>query len=178
MSDYTYCPMCKEALSQIARQEDGLTVTRLRCKACEWTHWNNPTPVLAAIVQWEGKILLARNAAWAQRRFALITGFMEAHETPEGGITREIKEETHLEVQDLSLVGVYDFQKKNQVLIVYHAHTHGVIQLSEELLEYKLYEPHEIICWPSGTGHAVADWQRRRGIEPVFKAWEDRSENE
>ena len=178
MSDFKYCPMCSEALSFIARAEDGLEVTRLRCKACEWTHWNNPTPVLGAIVEWNGKILLARNAAWTARRFALITGFMEANETPEGGIAREVMEETHLEVTQLSLVGVYDFQKKNQVLIVYHAKTLGEIKLSQELLEYKLYEPQDIICWPAGTGYAVADWQRKRGIEPVFKAWEDRSENE
>jgi len=133
---------------------------------------------LGAIVEWNGKILLARNAAWTARRFALITGFMEANETPEGGIAREVKEETQLEVTQLSLVGVYDFQKKNQVLIVYHAKTLGEIKLSQELLEYKLYEPQDIICWPAGTGYAVADWQRKRGIEPVFKAWEDRSENE
>ena len=26
--------------------------TRLRCPACGWTHWNNPTPVLAAVIEW------------------------------------------------------------------------------------------------------------------------------
>ena len=50
-------------------------------------------PVLAALVELEGRILLARNAAWPGRRFALITGFMEAGETPRDGIMREVKEE-------------------------------------------------------------------------------------
>jgi NADH pyrophosphatase NudC (nudix superfamily) len=129
---------------------------------------------LAAIVEWQGQIVLARNAAWPTGRFALITGFMEAGEDPEEGIRREIFEETHLEASQLSLVGVYEFIKKNQLIIAYHAKAEGQIELSPELLEYRLYRPQDIVCWPAGTGYAVADWQRKLGIEPVFKSWEER----
>jgi len=125
-------------------------------------------------LQYRGQILLARNAAWSGRRFALITGFMEAGETPEGGIRREIAEETNLEVSALSLVGVYDFQRMNQVIIAYHAVADGEVRLSPELAEYKLYKPEDVICWPAGTGYAVADWQRRQGIEPRFMEWAER----
>src|SRR5215203_6097358 len=38
--------------------------------------------MLAAVVQYQDKILLARNAAWTHKMYALITGFMEAGETP------------------------------------------------------------------------------------------------
>ncbi len=154
--------------------EDGGPKMRNACTSCEFTHWNNPTPVLAAIVEWQGQIVLARNAAWPTGRFALITGFMEAGEDPEEGIRREIFEETHLEASQLSLVGVYEFIKKNQLIIAYHAKAEGQIELSPELLEYRLYRPQDIVCWPAGTGYAVADWQRKLGIEPVFKSWEER----
>jgi NADH pyrophosphatase NudC (nudix superfamily) len=125
-------------------------------------------------VQYRGQILLARNAAWPGRRFALITGFMEAGETPECGITREIAEETNLQVSELKLIGVYDFQRMNQVIIAYHAVADGDIQLSPELAEYKLYNPADVICWPAGTGYAMADWQRSQGIEPRFMEWAQR----
>jgi NAD+ diphosphatase len=46
--------------------------------------------VLAAVIEYDGQILLARNAAWPGKMYALITGFMEAGETPQDGITREI----------------------------------------------------------------------------------------
>ncbi len=69
---------------------------------------HNPTPVLAAIVEINGKVLLARNAAWPSKMFALITGFMEAGESPQDGIAREVKEETHLDVQACTLVGAYE----------------------------------------------------------------------
>jgi len=166
--------MCASALSWQTRLEDGGDVSRLRCTSCEYTHWNNPTPVLAGIVELGGRILLARNAAWTGRRFALITGFMEAGETPQEGITREIKEETALEVTALQLVGVYDFKRMNQVIIAYHAHAAGEVRLSPELAEYKLYEPQDLICWPAGTGYALADWLRSRNFEPQFMTWEER----
>ena len=174
MNNFRFCPQCATPLEWLALPEDGGPKERLRCTGCAWTHWNNPTPVLAGIVQYRGQILLARNAAWSGRRFALITGFMEAGETPETGISREIAEETNLAVSALSLVGVYDFQRMNQVIIAYHAVADGEVRLSPELAEYKLYKPEDVICWPAGTGYAVADWQRRQGIEPRFMDWAER----
>ena len=171
MSTFIYCPQCAGALAPIKQLEDGGPKTRLRCGACDFTHWNNPTPVLAAVVECVdrgGRVLLARNAAWTQRMFALITGFMEAGESPEDGIRREVAEETGLTVDTLSLIGVYDFQRMNQVIIAYHAAARGEVRLSSELAEYKLLAPEDVRCWPAGTGRALADWLRSRGHEPQF----------
>lgn len=166
--DWRYCPNCAAPLAQIAQMEDGGEKSRLRCAACAWTHWNNPTPVLAAVVQYQDRILLARNAAWTGRRFALITGFMEAGETPQQGIAREIKEETNLDVREVNLIGVYEFFRMNQVIIAYHALAEGEVCLSPELAEYKLFAYDDVMCWPAGTGYALADWLRSRGHEPKF----------
>jgi NAD+ diphosphatase len=167
-AEFRFCPVCAAPLAVIAQEEDGGPKQRLRCAACGFTHWNNPTPVLAAIVELEGRVLLARNAAWQQRMFGLITGFMEAGETPEEGIRREIAEETSLSVSALRLVGVHDFQRMNQIIITYHAVAHGEVRLSPELVDYKLLAPEQVRCWRAGTGFALADWLRGRGIEPVF----------
>jgi NAD+ diphosphatase len=166
-----FCLSCGSGLQLITAEEDGGAKERLRCPACGWTHWNNPTPVLAAIIECvdrDGQILLARNAAWPGRMFALITGFMEAGESAEQGITREVMEETSLEVQQLALVGVYDFQRMNQLIVAYHARARGEVRLSPELAEYKLFTPETVRCWRAGTGHALADWLRSRGHEPQF----------
>jgi NAD+ diphosphatase len=168
---YKFCPQCATELRHITQDEDGGPKSRLRCPSCNWTHWNNPTPVLAAVIELadrNGQVLLARNAAWPGKFFGLITGFMEAGETPEDGIRREVAEETSLSVDALKLIGVYDFQRMNQVIIVYHALARGEIKLSPELAEYRTYEPTELKCWPAGTGYGLADWLRSRGIEPEF----------
>ena len=167
----TFCPACATALARLERVEDGRLITRLRCPSCDWTHWNNPTPVLAAIVEYRGQVLLARNAAWQHKMYALITGFMEADESPQEGIAREIKEETNLDTSALDLVGVYEFKRMNQVLIAYHAVADGEVVLSPELVDYKLYDLDQLKCWPAGTGYALADWLRTRGHEPQFVEW-------
>lgn len=178
MSEFRFCPRCAQPLAAIEGVEDGGLKTRLRCAACGWTHWNNPTPVLAAVIECadrDGLLLLARNAAWKNRMFALVTGFMEAGEAPTDGLKREVAEETGLEVLSTALIGVYDFQRMNQVIIAYHALAIGEVRLSPELAEYKLFAPADVMCWPAGTGLALADWLRGRGIEPRFLDWSRRS---
>lgn len=171
---FRFCPQCATELTFISQLEDGGDKERLRCVACGFTHWNNPTPVLAAVIEYEGKVLLARNAAWTAKAYALITGFMEAGESPQEGITREIKEETDLQTDSLDLIGVYDFQRMNQIIIAYHASCTGTVRLSPELVDYKLYRHEDVLCWPAGTGYAVADWLTSRGFEPKFVEWPKR----
>jgi cysteine synthase B len=43
MNDWNFCPRCATPLAMIAMQEDGGEKERLRCPACGFTHWNNPT---------------------------------------------------------------------------------------------------------------------------------------
>ena len=168
---FRFCPECATALEWLPMLEDGGTKERLRCPGCGWTHWNNPTPVLAAVIECtdrDGQLLLARNAAWPAKFYGLVTGFMEAGESPQEGIAREVAEETALQVDALHLIGVYDFQRMNQVIIAYHAQAQGEVKLSPELSDYRLYAPQAVRCWRAGTGFALADWLRQRGHEPQF----------
>ena len=176
MTRWNFCHQYANPLEMLPMQEDSGIVERLRCAACGFTHWNNPTPVLAAIVEYRGQVLLARNAAWPAKMFALITGFMEAGETPQEGIAREVKEETNLDVQSLGLVGVYDFQRMNQVIIAYHAVAEGEVKLSPELVDWRLYDLPDLKCWPAGAGYALADWRRTSRHERVFFTPEENAE--
>ncbi len=100
--------------------------------------------------------------------FALITGFLENGETPEQGIAREVREETSLQAETIELIGVYEFIRKNELIIAYHVRAYGTIALSPELLEYRLVEPAKLRPWRAGTGHALAEWMRRRGLPFEF----------
>ncbi len=165
---FRFCPQCAAPLSLSTMAEDGGDKERLRCAACGYTHWNNPTPVLAAVIEYEGKVLLAQNAAWPGKMFALITGFLEAGESPQNGMRREIMEETSLSTSALNLIGVYDFQRMNQIIVAYHAVCEGEVRLSPELVDYRLFALDAVRCWRAGTGQALADWLRSRGHDPKF----------
>ncbi len=162
--DYRFCPTCATPLVRGVHGERE----RSACPACGWVHWDNPVPVVAAVIEYDGKVLLARNAAWPAGRFALVTGFLERDETPRAAVIREVKEETNLDALDARLIGVYEFALRNQVIIAYHVPAVGAVKLNEELVEYRLIEPSRVKTWPRGTGLALADWLRARGHEVHF----------
>ena len=167
MNPYQFCPQCGASLVERQLEERARHVCLT--EACGFVHWNNPVPVVAAVVEYEGKILLARNAAWTEpTMFALITGFLEKDETPEQGIAREVMEETALHAESIELLGVYEFMRKNELIIAYHVKASGTVRLSAELVEYKLIEPHRLLPWRAGTGLALAEWKRRRNLPVEF----------
>lgn len=168
--EFKFCPICASTLVSRQDQDEGRKL-RLACPDGHWTHWDNPLPVLAALVEVEGRILLARNAAWTEKTFALITGFMERGETPEEGIARELKEETNLDATEIALIGVYEFIRKNELIIAYYVKATGDIRLSEELVDYRLVAPEKLRPWRAGTGYAMADWMRARGLPVEFMDW-------
>lgn len=151
-----YCPECKADMREQTIDE----VERLACAAddCSYVVWGNPTPVVAGIVEYDGKIVMAHNVAWPKHFFSVITGFLEKGEDPAEAMIRETKEELNLDVVSQTLVGAYGFEQMNQVIIAYHLEATGEIKLNEELDDYKLMEKSEIKPWDMGTGLALKDY--------------------
>jgi len=140
---------------------------RIECSSnCGFVNYDNPTPVAAMVVEFEEKIVFAHNRAWQGDFYGLITGFVDHREGPAECAVREVKEELNLEAGPPTLIGVYPFERLNQIIIGYHVQATGIIALNEELDRYKLVAPEECVAWPTGTGHALRDWLRSQGIEP------------
>jgi NAD+ diphosphatase len=157
-SAYRFCPRCAQRL---APGEYG-GATRLGC-ACGFVHWDNPVPVVAAIVEHEGRVILARNRDWPAKMFGLVTGFLEQAESPEAAVAREVREELSLEAGATALVGLYPFARRNELLIAYHVPATGELRLGEELVEVRRIAPEKLRPWDFGTGLAVRDWLAARG---------------
>lgn len=167
---YRFCPQCGKPLD--FADHGGMQRAACADNACRFVHWDNPVPVVAAIVEHEGEIILARNAMWPPKMFALITGFLEKDDpSPESGVQREVKEELNLDAQQVTFIGHYEFRRMNQLIIAYHVLATGTIQLNEELAEYKRIQLKDIAPWPGGTGLAVRDWQLKHGLTPA--EWKD-----
>lgn len=162
MADWRYCPACGGTLERLLL--GGLPRPACPDAACGFVHWDNPAPVVAALVECDGRLLLARGRDWPEGKFGLITGFLEREEIPEQAVVREVKEETDLDATAVALIGVYPFQRKNEVIIAYHVAARGTIRLNEELAEYRLIPAERLQAWDFGTGLAVRDWLARRSV--------------
>jgi NAD+ diphosphatase len=155
---YKVCPRCATPL--VTAEVDGRT--RTKCPACDFVHWDNPVPVVAAIVEHEGKVILTRNKGWPDKWLGIVAGFLEKGETPETGVLREVREELGLEGEIVSFIGHYAFELRNQVIFAYHVRIEGEIKIGEELESIKALPPEEIRPWDIGTGPALKDWLASR----------------
>jgi NADH pyrophosphatase NudC (nudix superfamily) len=161
---WRFCPRCASPLEDA--HLGGLPRRVCPADGCGFIAWGNPVPVVCALIECVdrgGQMLLARNAAWPEGKFALVTGFLEREESPEVAVAREVKEETGLDTEAVHWIGNYPFDEANQVLLVYHLQARGQIALNEELAEVKLIPKDKLKGWPRGTGYAVLDWLARQG---------------
>ena len=162
MPEYKFCSLCGSGLA--AEIIDGKERLKCTSASCSYVFWDNPLPVVAAVIEYEGKALLARNALWPENIFALITGFLEKGETPEDAVKREVKEELGLDTAELNYIGLYAFKEKNQIIMAYYLKCTGSIVLNDEIAETKIIPFEKLRPWPMGTGPAVRDVLIRKGI--------------
>ena len=138
-----FCPNCGELIRK-KRIDD---VERFFCDQpqCHFVDWDNPVPVVAAIVKYKDQILLAQNTAWPDGQYSFITGYLERYEHPELAVIREVKEELGLDAQLEKFIGHFIFTEKNQLLIVYSVAAEGTIMLNRELKDFKLFNERKIL---------------------------------
>ncbi len=166
---FAFCPRCGKPMADRGAGPDRPPRRACTGEGCRFVQRRNPTPAVGALVEHDGEIILARNAGWPDGWFALITGYLETGEDPQSAVAREVKEELDLDVVSTTPIGNYIFERKNEVMLCYHAIATGELRLSSELVEYRRYKPHELKPWPRATGLAVADWMRARGLPFEFE---------
>jgi NADH pyrophosphatase NudC (nudix superfamily) len=161
MGEPRHCLWCGKPLS--SGEHAGRVRARCDDPSCGYVHYDNPLPVVAALVEHEGAVILARNKGWPEGWFGLITGFLERGESPEQGVLRELREELGLTGAVVGLIGVYPFEQRNELIVAYHVRAEGEVRLGEEIEAVKRIAPEKLRPWPLATGLAVADWLKRRG---------------
>ncbi len=163
---FKYCPRCRTEL--IDTEINGHDRQICPDTGCGFIAWNNPIPIVAAIVEHDEHIVLVRSHGWPDTWYGLVAGFLEAGERPEEGVLREVEEEIGIAVRNPSFVGFHSFRERNQIIFTYHIEIpHIEIRLCErELADYRIVPMAELKTWPRGTGPALHDWLVGRGYQP------------
>jgi NAD+ diphosphatase len=93
-----------------------------QCPSCEALHFPRINPAVITLVHRNGdEMLLARGRAIRARFFALLAGFVEAGETLEQAVVREVREEVGLEVDDLRYFGSQAWPFPSQLMCGFFA---------------------------------------------------------
>lgn len=128
-----YCPECRAEL--VHRVKDDIDRACCPNEECGYIFWNNPTPVVAALVKNNQHYVIARNSQWPAGIFSLITGFLEGGESPEEGIIREVKEELGLDGRINRFLGLHSYHEANQLIIAFEVEATGVLSTNHEIAE-------------------------------------------
>lgn len=107
LTGWVHCPRCAADLVTGPVGPSG--EVRLHCPACGLVLYDNPAPTATAIVtRRDGAILFTRRAIEpALGMLDLPGGFIEAGESPELAVRRELMEETGLEIELTGYLGTF-----------------------------------------------------------------------
>jgi len=133
-----------------------------RCPACGTTAYPRISPAMMALVWREGEVLLARSPHYAKGMYSALAGFVEAGESIEECVVREVDEEVGVQVADLRYYGSQSWPFPNSLMVAFTARwTGGEIVPQEGEIEDAQWFPIDALPGVpprfSISGHLIRD---------------------
>lgn len=111
------CPRC--GAPTVPAQAGWIRV----CTADGSEHYPRTDPaIIVAVVDDDDRILLGHNAAWPPGRFSTLAGFVEAGESAEHAVSREVAEETAVLVDRVDYRGSQPWPFPASLMLAYRGH--------------------------------------------------------
>ena len=128
-ASHRYCPACG------ARTERAEAGWAQHCTGCARTSFPRTDPaVIMAVTDEQDRIVLVHGSTWQATRFSTIAGFIEAGESAEAAVVREVAEETGLRVVSVEQVATQPWPFPRSLMLGYRARL----------------EPGEVLASPDG----------------------------
>ncbi|MDX1735778.1 MAG: NAD(+) diphosphatase [Halioglobus sp.] len=113
--DHRFCGRCGEAM-RVDHKERAM-----RCDPCRTINYPRIAPCVIVLVTRGEELLLARNANFPQPMYSTLAGFIEAGETAEETLAREVREEVGVEVNNLRYFQSQSWPFPNQLMLGFFA---------------------------------------------------------
>ena len=164
MHETRFCPWC--AAPVIEREHAG--AQRKACPNCHFVEYQDPKVAVAALVPWQGGLLLGKRAiSPGKGAWSFPSGYVDRGEVLEEAAAREVLEETGLQTRINDLVGAYSEAGQAVILIVYEAEIiSGDPHPSDEMSELAAFQPTRLptLAFPHDQ-RIIADWAARQSVK-------------
>lgn len=134
---HRFCGACGGPMEALAHERC------MRCTRCGHSAYPRISPAMMVLVRKGDAILLARNSASPNRRFSALAGFLEAGESVEDAVHREVFEEVGLRVRDLRYFGSQSWPFPHSLMIAFTAEWESgdIVVDGEEIAEARWFGP-------------------------------------
>ena len=126
---------------------------RRHCAACGTDHFPRTDPVVIIAVRRGDRLLLGRQSTWPEGMYSTLAGFMEPGETIEDAARREVFEEAHIRVGEITLHSnqPWPFPASLMIGLIGEATTDDIIVDTKELETARWFDVKEIESMLQGS---------------------------
>jgi len=139
---FTHCPRCGTPTEPFASGHAR------RCPVDASEHFPRVDPAMIVLVfDQADRCLLARNAMWPERRVSILAGFVEAGESVEQAVAREVREETSIVVGAVQYLGSQPWPMPQSLMLGFRAAATGSTDIkvdADEIAEANWYSRDEL----------------------------------
>jgi NAD+ diphosphatase len=113
--NHQYCGSCGERTTEATNDH------ALQCLPCNISLYPRISPCVIVIVVDGERCLLGRQASWPEGRFSALAGFLEAGESAEQALHREVFEEVGVHIDNIRYVGSQAWPFPGQLMLGFMA---------------------------------------------------------
>lgn len=116
---FTFCPHCGSKLISKEIGDEGFIPY---CESCEIPLWDMfTTSIITAVVNEYNEVALLRQDYVSTTNYVCVAGIMKLGESAEETVIREVKEEIGQDVESLSFVRSFPYEKREMLMLGYKA---------------------------------------------------------
>lgn len=153
---HQYCGHCATPTIQLPGERAK------RCPACALVNYPRLSPAVIVLISRGEEILLARAPRFREGMYSILAGFVEAGESLEETIVREVREEVGVEVCNIQYFGSQPWPFPNSLMIGFTAEYAGgkIVVDPQELVDARWFHKHNLPLIPPKLSIArkLIDW--------------------
>ncbi|MCD4807548.1 MAG: NAD(+) diphosphatase [Methanococcoides sp.] len=140
---HQYCGLCGNSTHYVPEE------TGMQCGSCAHIAYPRISPAVVVLIEKEEELLMARSHHFKEGMYGLVAGFVEAGETIEHAVHREVKEEVGVSIKELSYFGSQPWPFPSSLMIGFTAtYESGDIEIDANEIEDAKWFPIDKIPTP------------------------------